>query len=222
MNDLRHLAIIMDGNRRFAKKNKLAIKIGYKMGAKKVEELITWVKKAQIKTLTLYAFSTENWSRPKGELGVLFTLLHKYLDENLATFMEENIKLKCIGDLARLEPALQEKIAFFEAKTANNSSLELNLALSYGFKDELVRAVKRVVLEGLPISEENITSKLDLSKDVDLLVRVGGKHRLSNFLLWQSSYAQIAFCDTLFPAFTKLEFDKILAGFKTCERSFGR
>lgn len=222
MNDLRHLAIIMDGNRRWARQNSLALKLGYKQGAKKVEELIKWASQEKIKILTLYAFSTENWERPKDELGVLFTLLHKYLDENLASFMKEGVKLLCIGDLSRLEESLQEKIANFEAKTAKNTSLQLNLALSYGFKDELIRSVKSLLAKGLEVNEENIKEHLDLSQDVDLLLRVGGKHRLSNFLLWQASYAQIHFSDTLFPAFSEAEFKDIIASFKQTKRSFGK
>lgn len=221
MNELKHLAIIMDGNRRWARQKALRLDFGYKEGAKKVKELIYWSIEEGIESLTLFAFSTENWQRPLSELNILFKLLDEYLDDNLKSFKKEGIRLKCIGDLSKLKENLQQKICFFEEETKNNKKLKLNLALSYGSKNELIRAIHALLKKGLEINEQNIKNHLDLSLDVDLLLRVGGEKRLSNFLLWQASYAELAFSDTLFPSFSKDEFDKIIAKYKNTKRNLG-
>lgn len=222
MNELRHLAVVMDGNRRWAKKNGLLEKIGYTQGVKSVEKIIELCIKEKIKILTLYAFSTENWQRPKEEVEYIFSLLDKYLDEALPKFLNHNICFRAIGNLSYLDEKILKKIKNFEDQTKNNDTLTLNLAISYGGKDEIVRAVKKLVSKNLEINEENIQAHLDLSDDVDLFLRVGSAKRISNFLIWQSSYAEIYFSNTLFPALSKKEFKAIIDDFRQRKRTFGK
>ncbi|AJC84895.1 polyprenyl diphosphate synthase [Campylobacter peloridis] len=222
MNELRHLAIVMDGNRRWAKKNGLLEKIGYSQGAKVVEKIIEICIEEKIQNLTLYAFSTENWQRPKEEVDFLFRLLDKYLEESLDKFIANEVRFKAIGNLSLLDDKIYKKIQNFQEKTKKYTKLCVNLAISYGAKDEIVRAVKKVIEKNLEINEANIQANLDLSEDVDLFLRVGSAKRISNFLLWQSSYAEIHFSQTLFPALTKKEFSNIIAEYKKRKRTFGK
>ncbi|MCR6582785.1 polyprenyl diphosphate synthase [Campylobacter insulaenigrae] len=222
MNKLKHLAVVMDGNRRWARKNGLLEKIGYKQGAKIVEEIIEVCIEEQIENLTLYAFSTENWQRPKEEVDFLFKLLEKYLDESLPQFIMNEVRFRAIGNFDLLDDFILQKIKKFEDQTKDYSKLCVNLAISYGSKDEIVRAVKKIIEKKLEITEENIQANLDLSEDVDLFLRVGSAKRISNFLLWQSSYAEIHFSSTLFPALTKKEFNSIINDFKKRKRTFGK
>ncbi|WP_291953257.1 polyprenyl diphosphate synthase [Campylobacter sp.] len=222
MNKLKHLAIVMDGNRRWARKNGLLEKIGYKQGAKIIEEIIEVCIEKKICNLTLYAFSTENWQRPKEEVNFLFKLLERYLDESLPKFITSKVRFKAIGNLNLLDDLIIKKIKNFEEQTKDYSKLCVNLAISYGGKDEIVRAMRKVVEKKLEITEENIQANLDLSEDVDLFLRVGNAKRISNFLLWQSSYAEIYFSSTLFPALTKKEFNSIIDDFKRRKRTFGK
>ncbi|EPP1572867.1 polyprenyl diphosphate synthase [Campylobacter lari] len=222
MNELKHLAVVMDGNRRWARKNGLLEKIGYSQGAKVVEKIIEVCIDEKIQNLTLYAFSTENWQRPKEEVEFLFKLLNKYLDESLNKFIANEVRFKAIGNLSLLDELTLKKIQNFQEHTKNYTKLCVNLAISYGGKDEIVRAVKKVIEKNLEINETNIQANLDLSEDVDLFLRVGSAKRISNFLLWQSSYAEIYFSQTLFPALTKKEIANIITEFKKRKRTFGK
>ena len=222
MGELRHLAVVMDGNRRWARRNGILEKIGYLHGAKTIQKIIEVCIEEGITNLTLFAFSTENWQRPKDEIEYIFDLLDRYLDSSLDSFVKNEVRFRAIGDLGRLDKRLYEKIKSFEETTSTGAKLCVNVAISYGAKDEIVRAARRVVERGLPINEATIQANLDLCEDVDLLLRVGDAKRISNFLLWQCAYAEIFFSNTLFPGLTKRECKKIIQGFKQRERTFGR
>ncbi|WP_270964726.1 polyprenyl diphosphate synthase [Campylobacter upsaliensis] len=222
MNELKHLAVVMDGNRRWAKAKGFLAKFGYTRGVKTLQKLMSVCIEEQISQLTLFAFSTENWKRPADEVEFIFKLLERCLDDALKEFEKNGVRLKAIGDLSRLNEKLKEKIALVEEKTKHCERLCVNLAISYGSRDEIVRAAKRVVEKGLELSEENLSANLDLPLDVDLMLRVGNAKRLSNFLLWQSSYAEICFSETLFPSLTIREFKKIIKEYRKRERTFGK
>lgn len=222
MNELKHLAVVMDGNRRWAKAKGFLAKFGYTRGVKTLQKLMSVCIEEQISQLTLFAFSTENWKRPVDEVEFIFKLLERCLDDALKEFEKNGVRLKAIGDLSRLNEKLKEKIALVEKKTKHCERLCVNLAISYGSRDEIVRAAKRVVEKGLELSEENLSANLDLPLDVDLMLRVGNAKRLSNFLLWQSSYAEICFSETLFPSLTIREFKKIIKEYRKRERTFGK
>ncbi|ARQ97668.1 MAG: polyprenyl diphosphate synthase [Campylobacter lanienae] len=223
MNTLNHLAIIMDGNGRWAKNRTLIRTDGHKKGADTVENIAIYCAKNGIKNLTLYAFSTENWKRPKSEVDFLLNLLLKFikLKENL--FLENSIRFHTIGDLSPFSTQLKNAIANLKDKTKDNSRLNLILAINYGSQNEIVRAVNSALANGVKIDEKSISSHLDSADfgDVDLMIRTGGEHRLSNFLLWQSSYAELAFTPTLWPDFDTKELDEIIAKFKITHRKFG-
>ncbi|RDU64994.1 di-trans,poly-cis-decaprenylcistransferase [Helicobacter didelphidarum] len=222
LGELKHLAVVMDGNRRWARKNGILEKIGYLHGAKTIQKIIEVCIDEGITNLTLFAFSTENWQRPQEEITYLFNLLEKYLDTSLESFLSNDVKFRAIGDLSRLDRNLLTKIRSFEEQTKLCNKLCVNVAISYGAKDEIIRAVNRTLEKGLPITEQNIQNNLDLNVDVDLLLRVGNAQRISNFLLWQCAYAEIFFSDTLFPGLTKRECKKIIKNFKKRERTFGK
>lgn len=223
MNALNHLAIIMDGNGRWAKNRTLIRTDGHKKGADTVENIAIYCAKNGIKNLTLYAFSTENWKRPKSEVDFLLNLLLKFikLKENL--FLENSIRFHTIGDLSPFNTQLKNAIANLKDKTKDNSRLNLILAINYGSQNEIVRAVNSALANGVKIDEKSISSHLDSADfgDVDLMIRTGGEHRLSNFLLWQSSYAELAFTPTLWPDFDIKELDEMIAKFKITHRKFG-
>ncbi|WP_096027206.1 polyprenyl diphosphate synthase [Campylobacter lanienae] len=223
MNTLNHLAIIMDGNGRWAKNRTLIRTDGHKKGADTVENIAIYCAKNGIKNLTLYAFSTENWKRPKSEIDFLLNLLLKFikLKENL--FLENSIRFHTIGDLSPFNTQLKNAIANLKDKTKDNSRLNLILAINYGSQNEIVRAVNSALNNGFEINEQSISSHLDSADfgDVDLMIRTGGEHRLSNFLLWQSSYAELAFTPTLWPDFDTKELDEMIAKFKITHRKFG-
>lgn len=223
MNALNHLAIIMDGNGRWAKNRTLIRTDGHKKGADTVENIAIYCAKNGIKNLTLYAFSTENWKRPKSEVDFLLNLLLKFikLKENL--FLENSIRFHTIGDLSPFSAELKNAIANLKDKTKDNSRLNLILAINYGSQNEIVRAVNSALANGVKIDEKSISSHLDSADfgDVDLMIRTGGEHRLSNFLLWQSSYAELAFTPTLWPDFDTKELDEMISKFKITHRKFG-
>lgn len=222
MNELKHLAVVMDGNRRWAKAKGFLAKFGYTRGVETLQKLMSVCIEEKISHLTLFAFSTENWKRPADEVGFIFKLLERCLDDALKEFEKNGVRLRAIGDLSRLDEKLQEKIALVEEKTKHCELLCVNLAISYGSRDEIIRAAKKVVEKGLELNEENLSANLDLPLDVDLMLRVGNAKRLSNFLLWQSSYAEICFSETLFPSLTKREFRRIIKEYRKRERTFGK
>ncbi|NCB11728.1 MAG: di-trans,poly-cis-decaprenylcistransferase [Erysipelotrichia bacterium] len=226
MNDLRmpaHIAMIMDGNGRWAKERGLKRTAGHKKGAEVVREITTYCAKIDIKYLTLYAFSTENWKRPKLEVEYLMKLLDKYLKEELKVYLENNIRFKAIGDLSKFSKSLQNRILKTQEETSSCSGLTQILALNYGSKDEIVRAVKKLNERGLEVNEENIESCLDTAgvPDVDIMIRTSGEVRLSNYLLWQNAYAEMFFTQTYWPDFTQSELDDIISDFSRRERRFG-
>ena len=226
MNDFRvpiHVAMIMDGNGRWAKERGLKRTAGHKKGAEVVREITTYCAEIEIKYLTLYAFSTENWKRPILEVEYLMKLLEKYLKEELKVYLENNIKFKAIGDLTRFSKALQIRISKTEEATQHCTGLTQVLALNYGSKDEIVRAVKRLNEKGLEVTEENLESCLDTAgiPPVDIMIRTSGEVRLSNYLLWQNAYSEMFFTQTYWPDFTQGELDDIISDFSRRERRFG-
>jgi undecaprenyl diphosphate synthase len=217
-----HLAIIMDGNGRWAKKRGLKRIEGHKQGAEVVRKITEYcVKNDEISILTLYAFSTENWKRPKMEVEFLMKLLDNYLEKELETYIKNDIKFETIGDISKFSDKLKKRIEITKEKTKNNKRLTQVLALNYGSKNEITRAVKKMIANKEEITEENIQKHLDISRDVDLLIRTSGEIRLSNFLLWQCAYAEMFFTNTLWPDFTPEELDKIINSFHLRERRFG-
>ena len=217
-----HLAIIMDGNGRWAKKRGLKRVEGHKKGAEVVKEITTYcANNEEIEILTLYAFSTENWKRPKMEVDFLMKLLDNWLKKELPTYMENNVKFEVIGDISKFSDKLKKRIEYTKEVTKNNTKLTQVLALNYGSRDEITRAVKKLIDKNEEITPENIQKNLDISRDVDLLIRTSGEIRVSNFLLWQIAYAEMYFTPTLWPDFTPNELEEILKEFKKRERRFG-
>lgn len=219
----KHIAMIMDGNGRWAKERGLNRTAGHEEGAKTVRKITQYCAQIGVKYLTLYAFSTENWERPKLEVEFLMKLLDKHLKNELNVYLENNIRFKAIGDLTRFSKALQKTIKETELKTSNCTGLTQVLALNYGSKDEIVRAVKKLNEQNLEVTEENIESCLDTAGfgDVDLLIRTSGEVRLSNYLLWQNAYAEMFFTKTYWPEFSKEELDDLISDFNKRERRFG-
>lgn len=222
-NKLEHLAIIMDGNGRWAKQKGLNRTKGHERGAEVVREITTYCSNVdEIKTLTLYAFSTENWKRPKMEVNFLMKLLERYLKNELETYMKNEVRFETIGNLEPFSNNLKKSIYDLKEKTKNNTKLTQVLALNYGAHDEIVRAVKRVLANKEEINEANLAKSLDTPYDsVDLLIRTSGEQRLSNYLLWQIAYAELFFTNTLWPDFTSKELEDIIANYKKRERKFG-
>ncbi|NLK67276.1 MAG: di-trans,poly-cis-decaprenylcistransferase [Campylobacteraceae bacterium] len=221
MNELNHLAIIMDGNGRWAKKRGFIRTRGHEKGANVVEDIAEFCIGNNISYLTLYAFSTENWKRPKTEVDFLISLFKKFLKDKESLLLREKIKFQTIGDINAFDDELLDLIKDLKEKTKEFDSLTLNLAVNYGSKDEILRAVKKLVDENLEINEANLTAHLDSSIPVDLLIRTGGEQRLSNFLLWQASYAELCFTQTLWPDFTKEELGEIVQKYRKIDRKFG-
>ena len=224
MSDINHVAIIMDGNGRWGLKKFNSRKFGHKRGIKTVEKIIEVSIKKKIKYLTLYTFSTENWKRPKYEINFLFSLLEDYLKKNLNILLKNNIKFKVLGDLNKFPKNLKNSINNAIKLTSKNSKLQINLALNYGSKDEILRSLKLVTKKKLQINIKNIEKYLYTSNmpDPDILIRTGNTNRLSNFLLWQLSYSEIFFVKKLWPDFNKKDFNKILFKFKKIKRNYGK
>ena len=218
-----HIAIIMDGNGRWAKERGLNRTAGHEEGAKTVRKITQYCSDIGIKYLTLYAFSTENWERPKLEVEFLMKLLERYLKKELDVYLKNNIRFKAIGDLSRFSKSLQKTIFETQDKTANCSGLTQVLALNYGSKNEIIRAVNKLNEQNLEVTEENLESCLDTAGmgDVDVLIRTSGEVRLSNYLLWQNAYAEMFFTQTFWPDFNESELDDILSDFSKRERRFG-
>ena len=222
MNRAKHIAIIMDGNGRWAEKQGLKRVKGHEAGSDVVRTITEYcADDSEIERLTLYAFSTENWKRPRLEVEFLMKLLDKYLIKELDTYVKNNIRFEPIGDLRAFSKKLQKTIHTVKEKTAHCDGLVQSLALNYGAQDEMLRAINTLKKSPADISLEMMSNELDCKHDVDLLIRTGGDHRLSNFLLWQSAYAELFFCDTLWPDFTSKELDKIIKKFTKVERRFG-
>ena len=222
MNPLNHVAIIMDGNGRWGLKNKDSRNAGHKAGLKTVEKIIKETIKNKIRFLTLYAFSTENWKRPKKEINYLFNLLENFLINRIEDLHKQNIKLKIIG-VKNFKSKLNKLLNLSEKKTSKNKKLQINLALNYGSKFELLNAFKSIKKNKEKINEKNLNKYLQ-TKDIpdpDLLIRTGNTKRLSNFLLWQLAYSEIFFEKKLWPEFTEKDFNNIIKKFKNIKRNFG-
>ena len=223
MNPLRHVAIIMDGNGRWGVKNKNSRNEGHKAGLKTVEKIIKSTIIQKIDFLTLYAFSTENWKRPKKEVNFLFALLEDFLTTKIDKLHKQNIKLKIIG-VKNFSKKLNNLLKYAEKKTSKNKKLQINLALNYGAKLELINAFKKINKSGDKVSEKNLERYLQ-TKDIpdpDILIRTGNTKRLSNFLLWQLAYTEIFFNKKLWPAFNEKDFKKIIKEYKNIKRNFGK
>ena len=222
MNPLQHVAIIMDGNGRWGLKYKNSRNAGHKAGLSSVEKIIKETIKQKIQYLTLYAFSTENWKRPKKEIRYLFNLLENFLNNRVEDLNKQNVKLKIIG-IKKFSKKLNYLINKAEKKTEKNTKLQINLALNYGSKTELLNAFKKIIKNKLKINEKNLSNYLQTKNipDPDLLIRTGNTKRLSNFLLWQLAYTEIFFEKKLWPAFTEKDFKKIIYKFKKIKRNFG-
>ncbi len=219
----KHIAIIMDGNGRWAKERDLKRTAGHEEGAKRVRDITTHCSNIGIEYLTLYAFSTENWSRPKLEVEFLMKLLQNWLKKELPVYLENQTRFKAIGDISRFSKSLQKTIKETEEKTAHGKKLTQVLALNYGSQDEMLRAMKKMQEKNLEITKENFESCLDTAgmPDVDMLIRTSGEVRLSNYLLWQNAYAEMFFTQTFWPEFTPSELDDLISDFTNRERRFG-
>ena len=222
MNPLKHVAIIMDGNGRWGIQKKNNRNYGHKKGLETVEKIIAETIKQKIKFLTLYAFSTENWKRPKKEINFLFDLLQNFLVNRLDELHKKNIKLKIIG-VKNFSSKLNKLLIKSEKKTLNNNKLQINLALNYGSKFELIDAFKKLVKSKKKLNEKNVSRYLQ-TKDIpdpDLLIRTGDTKRLSNFLLWQLAYSEIFFEKKLWPDFNEKDYNRIIKEYKKVKRNFG-
>lgn len=230
-NQLNHIAIIMDGNGRWATKRGLPRAVGHKKGAEVVVEIAKVVKELGVKYLTLYAFSTENWKRSPEEIGALMQLLRQYLDKNFKELEQNDVKIRFIGERYMLDADIVEKMERLEKNTAENKSLILQIALSYGSRQEILNAVKKLaerVKNGdmllKDIDEQAFSDMLYTTgvPDPDLLIRTSGEQRISNYLLWQIAYSELSFTTTLWPDFTKEELESIVKNYQTRERRYGK
>jgi len=223
MNPVNHVAIIMDGNGRWGIKHKNSRNAGHRAGLNTVEVVINECIKKNIKYLTLYTFSTENWKRPKNEIIFLFNLLENFLTNKIDNLIKKNIRLKFIGEINKLPSNLKKLIKSSEKKTSNNLNLQINVALNYGSKSELIKSIKTINKKKLKLTEKSINENLftNYIPDPDILIRTGNTQRLSNFMLWQIAYTEIFFEKKLWPDFNINDFRKILSKFKLIKRNFG-
>jgi len=223
MNPIKHVAIIMDGNGRWGIKNKKSRNMGHKAGLTSVEKIIKKTVEKKIKFLTLYAFSTENWKRPKREVQFLFNLLEEFLITKTNQLNKQDIKFTVIGSRKNFSKKLVTILSNSEESTKKNKSLQINLALNYGFRSELINAISIMRKNNILFNESNITKHLYTKNvpDPDLLIRTGNTNRLSNFLLWQLAYSEIYFVKKLWPDFSTKDYNKILNNFKNLKRNFG-
>lgn len=221
-----HVGIIMDGNGRWANQRGLPRVEGHRVGAKRAKEIIRASKDLGIKYLTLYAFSVENWQRPKPEVTIIMKLLELYLRKELGDLKKEGVRFKGIGELWKLPENIRKLLKRNEEDTKDNTTLTLTAALSYGGRDEIVRAVKKAISSGMKeedVTEESFEKLLDTEETPppDLIIRTSGERRMSNFLLWQSAYAELYFTDTLWPDFDREEYMHALHDYQLRERRFG-
>jgi len=223
MNPIKHVAIIMDGNGRWGINRGKSRNFGHKAGIKTVEKIIKESLKKRIRYLTLYAFSTENWKRPKNEINYLFSLLDSFLSSKIEELNNEKIRLFIIGK-KKFNKKLNRLLNFSEKLTSSNKRMQINLALNYGSKSEIINTVNYLKIKKLKINEKNITKNLYTQNipDPDILIRTGNRKRLSNFLLWQLAYSEIFFEKKLWPDFNEKDYNKILSMFKKTKRNFGK
>ena len=223
MNQIQHVAIIMDGNGRWGLKHKKSRNLGHKAGLNTVEKILKETIKNNIKFLTLFAFSTENWKRPQKEINYLFNLLEEFLLKKIENLNKNQIKLKIIGNKKKISTKLKKILQNSEKITKNNSRLQINLALNYGSKDELLNTFEFLKKKKIKITLKNVNKNLYTCNipDPDILIRTGNTKRLSNFMLWQLAYSEIYFEKKLWPDFTIKDYNRIISGFKKIKRNFG-
>ena len=226
-----HIALIMDGNGRWAKSHNRPRDFGHQQGAKTLEEVSLYADKIGISYMTVYAFSTENWNRPKDEVKGLMNLLRRYLKRNIKDAKKDNLKIHVIGDRLGLPDDIQKLIEELEETTKDKKGMNLNIALNYGGRDEILRGLKNLLkdmekkeINSSDINEDFFANYLDTrnTPDPDLVIRTSGEQRLSNFLTWQSAYSEFYFTDCLWPDFNEKEFDKALEAYKNRDRRFGK
>jgi undecaprenyl diphosphate synthase len=218
-----HVAIVMDGNGRWAASRGRIRTVGHRVGGAAVRAAIEFARQRDVRVLTLYAFSQENWSRPEAEIQVLMRLFARAFRQEVTALHAQQVRLRFIGARTRLSPALLQAMTSAEALTAANTALDVVVAIDYGGQWDICQAAQRCVAAGADVTPEAVTAHLSTAglPDVDLLIRTGGERRLSNFLLWQAAYAELYFTDTLWPAFDHAAFDEALQWFFTRQRRFG-
>ena len=223
MKSPKHVAIIMDGNGRWGLKKKNSRNFGHKKGIETVEKIIEESIKQKIQYLTLFVFSTENWKRPKKEIEYLFKLLNFYIIRELDNLLKKKIKIKIIGDIKAFPKNLRNNITKIENLSKNNKAIQINMALNYGSRQEIIKSVKKIVKSNLKINEKNISLNLYTEDipDPEILIRTGNTRRISNFLIWQSIYTEIFFEKKMWPDFTKKDFYRIIEKFQNIDRNFG-
>jgi len=219
----RHIAIIMDGNGRWAKRRGLPRTSGHSAGAENFRTIATYCKDIGIQYLTVYAFSTENWRRPPEEVSTIMGLLDKYLHEAIERMERDRVKMKFFGDTSVLSPKLRALIERTAEISSQYEGCQVNICVNYGGRDEIIRAAKRLAETGVPFSEENFAGEMYSAgiPDPDMIIRPGGEMRISNFLLWQAAYSELYFTDTLWPDFSKDELNKAIFSFQHRDRRFG-
>ena len=224
MNPANHVAIIMDGNGRWALNRRKSRNYGHQQGLRTIEKIVDYSIKKKISYLTLFTFSSENWKRPRKEVNFLFKLLENYFKKNLLKVIRNGIKVKIIGNKSKLASNLRKIIKLAENKTKKNKKISLQLALNYGSKDEIINSLKNIIKRKQKITTRNFEQNLYTAgfPDPDILIRTGGKKRLSNFLLWQMAYTEIFFIDKMWPDFNKNDLKKILNKFRNIKRNFGK
>ena len=227
----KHIAVIMDGNGRWAKQRKKMRAAGHRQGVEALREVLEKADELGIRHLTVYAFSTENWARPKAEIKALMLLLLEYIKGESKALHKKNVRITTIGDLTSFDDKIQKEIAKAKALTKENTGLNFNIALNYGARDEIKRAVSSIIdderagkREGLGVSEEEIEKHLDTRNlpDPDLLIRTSGEMRLSNYLLWQLAYTELVFTETLWPDFTGKDLEEAIKEYQNRDRRFGK
>lgn len=219
----RHIAIIMDGNGRWAKRRGLPRTAGHSAGAENFRTIATYCKDIGIQYLTVYAFSTENWKRPPEEVNAIMGLLDKYLHEAIERMERDRVKMKFFGDVSVLSPKLRALIARTSEISSHYEGCQVNICINYGGRDEILLAAKKLAETGGVFTEENLSNEMYSSgiPDPDMIIRPGGEMRVSNFLLWQAAYSEFYFTDTLWPDFGKAELNKTIASFQNRDRRFG-
>ena len=224
MNKVNHIAIIMDGNGRWGKKKGKSRKFGHINGVKVIEKIVKTSIKTKIPILTFYTFSTENWRRPKAEINFLFKLIENYFLKEINNLINNDIRINIIGNIKKLPKRIRNRLRESIRRTKKCRKILINLALNYGSKDEIIDTIRLMKFKKKGISLKNFENNLYTKRlpDPDLLIRTGGKKRLSNFLLWQLAYSEIYFLDKLWPDFTSSDFLKIIKNFKKVKRNFGK
>ena len=218
-----HIAFIMDGNGRWAKRRLMPRKYGHKMGVEALKRVIAVCEKLGIKEVSFYAFSTENWSRPQDEIDALLAMIKKFADEEMKEYVDKNYRIRCMGELHRLPEETQKALESIARAAANNTGIVVNIGINYGGRDEIARAAQKAASAAQPVTVEAISARLDTAgmSDPDVIVRCAGEKRLSNFMLWQCAYAELVFVDDFWPDFNEETIVRILKEYSGRERRFG-